>query len=507
MSAPPESIPAQPGLKAGAIGFTDALVIGLAATSPAYSLAAVIGAIAALVGVYAPGVLLASFVPMALIATAFFYLNRVDQDCGTTFSWVTRALGPWFGWIGGWAIAMTGVLVVGSLADVGVSFSLLAVGLDDAAENAWIRMPLAIGLILLMTWLCVLGTAISAKLQNVLIIAQVGSLLVFAAVAIWKAVSGNSPLDAIDPSWSWLNPFGAGGAALTSGLLLGVFAYWGWESAVNLSEETTDGNSTPGRAAMWSTVVLLVTYVSVAVAVVAFAGTAYLTENAGEEEFLFADLADQVLGDWGWVLLLSVATSAIASTQTTIIPASRTGLSMARRHALPPQLAHISPRHRTPDVSTWLVAAIAIAWYVGIYQVSANALFDSLTALSLLIAFYYALTGVACAVYHRKHLTESPKNLLLIGVGPVLGAIMLTWLLVLSVRDMSNPENSYSGQSWLGVGPPLVIGVGIFLVGIAFMFFWRSRDGRYWQERPSLPDPDVVRGLKAGAKDPDGMEG
>ncbi len=68
---------------------------------------------------------------MMLIATAFLYLNRVDQDCGTTFSWVTRAMGPWLGWIGGWAITMTGVLVIGSLADVGVSFSLLMFGADS----------------------------------------------------------------------------------------------------------------------------------------------------------------------------------------------------------------------------------------------------------------------------------------------------------------------------------------------------------------------------------------
>ena len=122
-------------LKADAIGFVDALVIGLAATSPAYSLAAVIGPIAALVGVFAPGVLLASFVPMMLIATAFLYLNRVDQDCGTTFSWVTRAMGPWFGWIGGWAITMTGVLVIGSLADVGVSFTLLMFGADELGRQ------------------------------------------------------------------------------------------------------------------------------------------------------------------------------------------------------------------------------------------------------------------------------------------------------------------------------------------------------------------------------------
>lgn len=494
-------------LKSDAIGFVDAVVIGLASTSPAYSLAAVIGPIAALVGVYAPGVLLASFVPMALIATAFLYLNRVDTDCGTTFSWTTRAMGPWFGWVGGWAIAMTGVLVIGSLADVGVRFGLYTVGADAAADNAWVRMPLAVALIVLLTWLCVLGTDVSARLQNVLIFGQVISLLVFAAVAIVKALDGNSSLDPISPALDWLNPFAEGGAALSAGLLLGVFAYWGWESAVNLAEETRDGASAPGRAGVWSTIILLLTYVSVATAVVAFAGTQWLADNAGEEEFVFAYIADEVLGGWSWILLFSVATSAIASTQTTIIPASRTGLSMARRGALPPALAHIHPAHRTPDVSTWWVAGIAIVWYVGIYQVSENALFDSLSALALLIAFYYALTGIACAIFYRRHLLESARNLLLIGVGPLVGSALLIWLLVLSVRDLSDPANSYSGQSWLGVGPPLVIGVGILLAGLVVMFVWRARDARFWQERPTVADPDVVHGVKAAHGDPDGLEG
>ncbi len=504
-----ESTAAPAGLKANAIGFVDAVVIGLNATSPAYSLAAVIGPIAALVGVYAPGVLIASFVPMALIATAFLYLNRVDQDCGTTFSWVTRAMGPWFGWIGGWAITMTGVLVIGSLADVGVSFTMLTFGADDAAANAWIRMPLAILVILVMTWICVVGTDVSAKLQNALIVAQVVALVIFAAVALFRAYDGSAGAEftSIDPSLSWLNPFGAGGSALTSGLLLGVFAYWGWESAVNLSEETTDGDSAPGRAGLLSTFILLVSYVSVAFAVVAFAGTGWLDANAGEEEFVFAYLAEGALGSWDWVLLFAVATSAFASTQTTIIPASRTGLSMARRHALPARFGHIHPQHRTPNVSTWWVAGIAIVWYVGIYQVSANALFDSLTALSLLIAFYYSLTGVACAIYYRRHLLESAKNLVLIGIGPVAGAILLSWLLVLSIRDMADPVNSYSGQAWLGVGPPLVIGVAIFLVGFAIMLFWRIKDGRFWQESAGVADPDVVHGTKAAATDPDGLEG
>lgn len=483
----------EPTLKAGAIGFVDALVIGLAATSPAYSLAAVIAPIALLVGVHAPGVLIASFVPMLLIASAFYYLNSVDQDCGTTFSWVTRAMGPWFGWLGGWAIAMTGVLVIGSLAEVGVRFTLLTFQLDSAAENTWLVRILAVALIVVMTAICVIGTEVSARLQNGLILAQVLALLVFAGTALVKVASDSSTLDSISFSLDWLNPFAAGGAALTSGLLLGVFAYWGWESAVNLTEETTDSASAPGRAAILSTVILLLTYVSVAVAVVAYAGTDYLAENSEEEEFIFALLSTEVLGNWDWVVLFAVATSAIASTQTTIIPASRTGLSMARRHALPRRFGNIHPRFRTPDVSTWWVAGIAVVWYLVLSVISENALFDSLTALSLLIAFYYALTGVACAIYFRRRLLASAKNLLLIGVGPVLGSIMLSWLLVESVIDMSDPANSYSGQSWFGLGPPLVIGVGIAVLGIAVMLVWRLQDSRYWNEHADALDVEEVK--------------
>lgn len=465
------------------IGFVDALVIGLNATSPAYTLAAVIGPIVALVGVAAPGVLLASFVPMLLIASAFYYLNKVDQDCGTTFSWVTRAMGPWWGWQGGWAITMTGVLVIGALAHVGVQFGLLMVGLDDLAENRLVVMALAVLLILVMTWLCVLGTELSARVQNVLIVVQIASLFVFAAIALAKSFGEGAPAEALTPSVSWLNPFAAGGGALTAGLLLGVFAFWGWESAVNLTEETKDSASAPGKAGIISTVLLVLTYIAVAYAIIAYAGTEFLTENAEEEEFIFALIGEQVLGGWDWVLLFSVMTSAIASTQTTIIPASRTALSMARRKALPDTFGHIHPRFYTPDVSTWWVAGIAIAWYLLVGLISENALFDTLIALAIVIAFYYSLTGVACAVYYRNRLRESAKNLLLIGVGPVIGSLLLAWLLVVAFIDMADPENSYTGQAWFGFGPPLVIGVLIFVTGIVLMLVWRRRDTVFWQER------------------------
>ena len=130
-------------------------------------------------------------------------------------------------------------------------------------------------------------------------------------------------------------------------------------------------------------------------------------------------------------------------------------------------------------------------------------MYDSLTALSLLIAFYYGLTGIACAIFYRHELTKSAKNFILIGVGPIVGALLLFWLLIESIIDMSDPENSYTGVAWLGVGPPLVIGVGVFVVGVVFMIFWRIKDGRYWQEKTSVADPVLAAG---GHRDADGNE-
>lgn len=487
MSSATEETPAvQPGLQANAIGFVDAVSIGLNATSPAYSLAAVLGPIVVLVGVAAPGILLASFVPMLLIASAFYFLNQADSDCGTTFSWVTRAMGPWFGWMGGWAIAMTGVLVVGSLADVAVRFLLLVFGQEELASNNGLVMVLAIALILVMTWICVAGTELSGRVQTVLNIAQVVAILIFATAAIVKGATGNGLPGAEMPSLSWLNPFASGFSGLSAGLLLGVFAYWGWESAVNLNEETTDSASTPGRAAILSTVILLITYVGTAIAVLMLVGPGFLAQRAGDEAMVFALIAPEALGSWGWIVLLAVALSAIASTQTTIIPASRTALSMARRQAIPGYFGRVSAKHRTPAVSTWWVAGIAIVWYVLVSLISDNALFDSLTALSLLIAFYYSLTGIACAIFYRHELLRSVRGFLLIGVGPVIGAIMLIWLLVLSIIEMSDPANSYGGVSWFGLGPPLVIGIFLFAVGIVFMVMSRIWGSPYWREQRSV---------------------
>ena len=99
------------GLKTGALGLVSSIVVGVASTAPAYSLAASLGFIVAsggalLAGVKAPGIVLLAFIPMYLIAVAYQELNKAEPDCGTTFTWGTRAFGSVTGWMGGWGSSL-----------------------------------------------------------------------------------------------------------------------------------------------------------------------------------------------------------------------------------------------------------------------------------------------------------------------------------------------------------------------------------------------------------------
>ncbi|MGA9832750.1 MAG: hypothetical protein WBQ71_16660, partial [Trebonia sp.] len=108
--------PVEKGLKTGALGLVSSVVMGVASTAPAYSLAATLGLIVVVVGLGAPVVALLAFIPMLLTSIGYSELNKADPDCGTTFTWAARAFGPRTGWAGGWAIVAADILVMASLA-------------------------------------------------------------------------------------------------------------------------------------------------------------------------------------------------------------------------------------------------------------------------------------------------------------------------------------------------------------------------------------------------------
>src|ERR1700690_835960 len=263
------------GLKPGALGLVSSIVLGVAPPAPAYSLAATLGLIVVAVGLQSPVVAILAFVPMLLTSIGYSELNKADPDCGTTFTWATRAFNPRTGWAGGWAIIVADVLVMASLAQVAGQYGFLLFNAKGIGENPTSGWVLLVGVlwIVVMTYICYRGIEVSANFQKALLGIELVMLVVLSVTALVKVAGGHAPPGHLTPSISWLNPFHISSfSAFASGIILMVFIYWGWDTAVAVNEETKDKEKTPGRAAILSTFILLATYALVIFSVQSFAG-------------------------------------------------------------------------------------------------------------------------------------------------------------------------------------------------------------------------------------------
>lgn len=470
------------GLKTDALGMFSSVTMGLASAGPAYSLAATLGIIVAGVGLQAPIVTMLAFIPMLLIAYAFRELNAGNADCGTTFTWATRTFGPRVGWMGGWGLIVANIIVMANLADVSAAYGFRLAGLNGLAENRLWTTVAGMVWIAVLTVICYVGIEFSAAVQRWLLCLEVVMLTAFAVAALVRVYT-DPPPTAIHVSASWFNPFEVPSArALTSGILAGVFIYWGWDTTFTVNEETVDSTRIPGRAAVLSTVLLLIMYGLVSTSTQAFAGVGTSgigLGNTRDSDNVFSGLGEAVFGrsDTGLILsrllILMVLTSALASAETTILPLSRTVFSMAVHKAIPSRLARIHRRFLTPTWGTVGIGAASIALFALLASCSQNILADSIDSVGLAIAFQYSVTGFACVWYYRKILTRSTRDLVFKGILPALGGLMMISLFLYAAFVVY----AKPGYGTTAVDLPLigrtggvtVLGLGALLIGLLLM--------------------------------------
>ena len=196
-------------------------------------------------------------------------------------------------------------------------------------------------------------------------------------------------------------------------------------------------------------------YLLVATAAQAYGGIDSLVNNQAD---VFAPLGQGVFGSGlDKMLIIAVLSSASASTQTTILPTARTTLSMGRAGAIPKQFGNVNPRFLSPGFSTIWMGTVSTIVYVLLSVTSHdNLIADAFTSLALTIAFYYGITGFACVVFYRRHLFDSVKNFVMIGVLPFVGGLILTWVLIKAVIDYSKADGGYA-KPFLGIGSPIAI--------------------------------------------------
>jgi amino acid transporter len=196
------------------------------------------------------------------------------------------------------------------------------------------------------------------------------------------------------------------------------------------------------------------------------------------------------------LLGFSILTSASASTQTTILPTARTALSMAVYKAIPAQFARIHPRFLTPTWSTVGMGIASVAFYLVFTLISVDLLSALIGSIGLMIAFYYGLTGFACVWFYRKTLFQSPRSIIMRGIFPLLGGIMLLAVFVYGVYAFAAPDwltdADKNNVVIFGIGAQAVVGVGGLLVGALLMLVWWWRNPSFFRGQTLSKRADYV---------------
>ncbi|GAB3530892.1 APC family permease [Arthrobacter tecti] len=466
------------GLKPGTVGLFGAVVIGVSCIAPAYTLTAALGPTVAEVGVQLPAIFLVGFIPMLLVALGYRELNNAMPDAGTSFTWSTRAFGPWVGWMGGWGLIAATIIVLSNLAAVAVDFFYLMLAqltgnpaLADLTLNLPLNIATTLVFVALACWVSYRGMETTKAVQYVLVGFQV-IVLVWFAIAASVHVANGTAFDATAITPDWFNPFAVESfSAFAAGVSLSIFVYWGWDVTLTMNEETKDPERTPGRAATVTVLVIVVLYLAVSLATLAYAGVGDGELGAGNEDnqgSIFAVLAGPVMGPFAILMSLTVLSSSAASLQSTFVSPARTLLSMGHYRALPASYAKVSPRYKSPSYATIAAAVAAAGFYVVTRVLSENALYDTITALGMMICFYYGITALACVWYFRAVAFSSARAFLFKLLAPLLGGVILLVMFVKTASDSMDPAYG-SGSSLFGVGLVFVLGMGVILLGAVLM--------------------------------------
>lgn len=498
------------GLESGSVGVVGALVIGLSVCAPAYTLTSAVGPAASEVGYQTPAIFLVGFLPMLLVAIGYRALNSAMPDSGTSFTWASRAFGPWIGWMAGWGLIAATVLVLSNLAGIAVEFLFQSIAIiagdpsiADIAGNRFINIAVCLGFMAVATYISYTGMTATKVFQYITVIFQVGVLAWFIA-ALFIGAADPANTEGRMPELSWFNPLEVSSfSAFAAGIAVSIFVYWGWDTVLTMGEETKKSKgrmSTESKAAMILVVLLVVMYVGTAAATVAYAGIGEGETGLGNTaiaENVFAALAHPVMGPAAIFLSLAILVSAMASINSTAISPARTLLAMSHYGALPKSIKKIHPKHKSPYVALMWSSVVASVFYAIMRFISEDVLWDTITALGMMVCFYYGITALASTWYFRKiGMREGLGALISKVILPGLGGVLLLIVFIQTTVDSMDPAfgsgSEIGGIGLVGIIGVVVLGLGVILMVIQSRFAPDFFKGRVLGKADSTTDTSVM---------------
>jgi len=466
-----------PSLRAAELNLFDSTVVAVSSVAPAYSLAATMGLLFVASAYAGPAVIIVSFFPMLFIAAAYFYLNRKDPNCGAGYSWISKLVGPDAGWFNGWVQLAASVLFCVAAPLLAADYTLQffhSIGWISAAtaNELWLAAGIGALWLLAITFITVYSVRWTANAQWVCLTIQSGIVLIASIWGIVK-VAVSHPVGSTGFRWSWLSPSSIHGyQGLAAGSVLGLFFFWGWDTAVNLNEESKAARKTPGQACILSMFLLLILFVVNIVAAQMLIPSKQLTGQGANLLFYFSE---QVGGRWlGYLMIFSVLSSTVADTQTTLLPASRLTYSMARDGVFLKVFGRVQGTFQTPMLGTLILAGFCL---FGILLRTASPVVNTgysnlIDDIGVLVAFYYGAAGLACAWAYRKVMLKNLRFFFSGVLLPFFSGVFCFWVGYEVIQ-----------QSGLRASAPVLVA---FVLGVPLVFVHRRFTQSDFFHRPAV---------------------
>ena len=416
------------GLKRDALGVGESVVMGVAGTAPAFSLAATTATLIGAVGILSAGSLLYCGLIMFGVTFAFMHLNRVIANAGASYSWVGQVFGRTAGFIAGWSLLVASAVFMVSGTTPAATATLLLLSPGRAADPTAIAIVAAI-------WLALVGIVVvkgikpTSYTQVAMTVIEVGVLVVLiVATAIQYGAHPVHPV-----TWRWFSPAEFTPTLFATGALTALFFFWGWDVTLNLTEETRDASNAPGQSAVAAMIVVALLFIFFVVAC-----QVVLTDdeiNRSSTNVVFA-LAEKLLPKpWSYIAIVAVMVSTIGTLETQILQFTRTMYAQGRDGALHPRYATLHRNWQTPWVATAVVTGIGLLLiFLSSFLPSVSALIRlSVNAIGFQVACYYSLAGFACAWHFRATAFASADRFVFLFLWPALSALFLVFIALYSI--------------------------------------------------------------------------
>ena len=357
------------------------------------------------IGSYSLIAFVACAIIVGLIVLCYAEVASRFSSTGGPYLYAREAFGPLVGFEVGWLYFIVRVTTFAANCNILVAYLGF---FNPSVTEGPLRIAVIAFVVAVITIVNILGVRESALMTNIFTVGKLVPLLLFIAIGVFFIQPENFDFSVVPDA-----------SAFSSGVLLLIYAFMGFEAAVVLAGETKD----PGKNVPFGLLValLVVAVVYILIQVVAI-GT---LPGLAQSQRPLADASSAFLGYFGAALIsVGAMVSIFGNLNVGVLSATRMLFAMSERRELPSALGHTHKKLKTPFVAIILTSIVILFLTIQASFITAVAI---ATITRLLV---YATTCISLPVFRKRG--DAPKAQFLAPFGIlacVLSLGLIVWLL------------------------------------------------------------------------------